>query len=267
MGALPWGCGYCSPRTTRPRPSRPSRCSARRRTPTSSWTGCRRRPRRCATSRAAATTPISSTSRSARSSGLDVLKQAIEAGCQAPIVLLAEFGEGGRDTEALRLGAADFLVKGETTAPQLRRAIAHAIERARVSRALRESEARLLQASAPRASAASPAASPTTSTTCSPASWAARPRSSSKIDADHPAREHYRRGPRTRRARGARSRGSSSPTAAARPSSRRDRPEPRRRRPGRDCCAALVGDHLTFDVHTRPTAAASWPTDRRWSRW
>ena len=28
-------------------------------------------------------------------SGLDVLRQAIEAGCQAPIVLLAEYGEGG----------------------------------------------------------------------------------------------------------------------------------------------------------------------------
>ena len=79
-------------------------------------------------------------------SGLDVLRQAIEAGCHAPIVLLAEYGEGGQDTEALRLGAADFLVKGETTAPQLRRAVMHAIERARVSRALRESEARLLQA-------------------------------------------------------------------------------------------------------------------------
>ena len=61
-------------------------------------------------------------------------------------MLLAEYGEGGQDTEALRLGAADFLVKGETTAPQLRRAVMHAIERARVSRALRESEARLLQA-------------------------------------------------------------------------------------------------------------------------
>jgi len=81
-----------------------------------------------------------------KSSGLDVLAKAIEGGCQAPIVLLAEHGEGDRDTEALRLGAADFLVKGETTAPQLRRAVAHAIERARVARALRESQARLLQA-------------------------------------------------------------------------------------------------------------------------
>jgi signal transduction histidine kinase len=81
-----------------------------------------------------------------RSSGIEVLQKAIDAGCQAPIVLLAEHGEGERDTEALRLGAADFLVKGETTAPQLRRAVIHAIERARVSRALRESEARLLQA-------------------------------------------------------------------------------------------------------------------------
>jgi signal transduction histidine kinase len=81
-----------------------------------------------------------------RSSGIEVLQKAIDAGCQAPIVLLDEHGEGERDTEALRLGAADFLVKGEVTAPQLRRAVIHAIERARVSRALRESEARLLQA-------------------------------------------------------------------------------------------------------------------------
>jgi two-component system, cell cycle sensor histidine kinase and response regulator CckA len=81
-----------------------------------------------------------------KSSGLDVLARAIEGGCQAPIVLLAEHGEGEHDTEALRLGAADFLVKGETTAPQLRRAVTHAIERARVARALRESQARLLQA-------------------------------------------------------------------------------------------------------------------------
>jgi two-component system, cell cycle sensor histidine kinase and response regulator CckA len=81
-----------------------------------------------------------------KSSGLDVLRSAIGLGCQSPIVLLAEHGEGTLDTEALRLGAADFLVKGETTAPQLKRAVVHAVERARVSRALRESEARLLQA-------------------------------------------------------------------------------------------------------------------------
>jgi hypothetical protein len=35
-------------------------------------------------------------------SGLDVLRQAIEAGCHAPIVLLAEYGERAGDTEALR---------------------------------------------------------------------------------------------------------------------------------------------------------------------
>jgi signal transduction histidine kinase len=81
-----------------------------------------------------------------KASGLDVLEQAIEGGCQAPIVLLAEHAERDRDADALRLGAADFIVKGETTAPQLRRAVAHAIARARVARALRESQARLLQA-------------------------------------------------------------------------------------------------------------------------
>ncbi len=77
--------------------------------------------------------------------GSDILRRASEAGCQAPIILLAERGDARRDREALRNGAADYLVKGETTAPVLQRAVQHAIERGRVNRALRESEARLVQ--------------------------------------------------------------------------------------------------------------------------
>ncbi|HEY8548818.1 MAG TPA: response regulator [Vicinamibacterales bacterium] len=79
-------------------------------------------------------------------SGLDVLKQARAAGIDAPIVLLADYGGGGGEHEAFRQGAADYLVKGETTAPLLQRAIRHAVERAAAARALRETEARLLRA-------------------------------------------------------------------------------------------------------------------------
>jgi signal transduction histidine kinase len=79
-------------------------------------------------------------------SGIDVLRQGLERGCSAPIILLAQPGDADRDSEALRLGAADYLVKGEMTAPQLQRSVRHAIQRARVAHALRESQGRLLQA-------------------------------------------------------------------------------------------------------------------------
>ena len=51
-----------------------------------------------------------------------------------------------QEEEAFAAGAADYLVKGESTAPQMQRALRHAVERARVAAALRESEARLIQA-------------------------------------------------------------------------------------------------------------------------
>jgi signal transduction histidine kinase len=79
-------------------------------------------------------------------SGIEVMMRAIQGGSHAPIVLLADFGAATQEEEAFAEGAADYLVKGETTAPVMQRALRHAVERARVAAALRESEARLVQA-------------------------------------------------------------------------------------------------------------------------
>jgi signal transduction histidine kinase len=65
--------------------------------------------------------------------GLELLKEAQERGCRVPIILLT--GEKSRDVDrqAMRRGAADYLVKSEMSAPLLERSIRHAIERARFS--------------------------------------------------------------------------------------------------------------------------------------
>lgn len=64
-------------------------------------------------------------------SGLDLLKQAQIAGCNAPIILLTGQGEHELDMEAMRAGAEDFLVKGQITPKQLERSVRYAIERKR----------------------------------------------------------------------------------------------------------------------------------------
>jgi signal transduction histidine kinase len=79
-------------------------------------------------------------------SGFDLLRRIRERPSPPPLVLLAEYRDAGRDAEALRLGADDFLVKGETTAPALQRALRNAVERSRTAAELRDSQARLVQA-------------------------------------------------------------------------------------------------------------------------
>ena len=183
-------------------------------------------------------------------SGLDVLQQAIEAGCHAPIVLLAEYGEGGQDTEALRLGAADFLVKGETTAPQLRRAV-HARDRARprLARAPRER-------GAPAAGRAHREPRPPRRRH--------RPRLQQPADRHPGLHDHARaadRSPTIRRAnRSTRSagppswprgwRGSCSPTAGGRSIEPTEIDLNRVVEGLAEMLERLVGDHLTFDVAT-----------------
>jgi diguanylate cyclase (GGDEF)-like protein/PAS domain S-box-containing protein len=75
-------------------------------------------------------------------SGLDLLREAGGEGSAAPMILLTGQGGDEVDTEALRAGAADYLVKGSLEAALLGRSIRYAVERARASRALRESEER-----------------------------------------------------------------------------------------------------------------------------
>ena len=63
--------------------------------------------------------------------GLELLREAVRRGCQAPIILMTGQGDQEVDLEAMKAGAADYLVKGEITAPILERSIRYAIERKR----------------------------------------------------------------------------------------------------------------------------------------
>jgi len=56
-------------------------------------------------------------------SGLDLLRELTQLGHRKPIILLTGQGDHEVDLEAMRLGAADFLVKGEFNAPLLERSI------------------------------------------------------------------------------------------------------------------------------------------------
>jgi len=74
--------------------------------------------------------------------GLKLLRQALEQGCQAPIILLTDQGDRSAELEAMQAGAADYLVKEQMSAPLLERAIRYAIGRSQAMQALRESEER-----------------------------------------------------------------------------------------------------------------------------
>ncbi len=73
--------------------------------------------------------------------GLDLLRKAPGNGSQAPMILLTGQGDHEVDLEAMKAGAADFLVKGQIQASLLERSIRYAIERAQTLKALRASEA------------------------------------------------------------------------------------------------------------------------------
>lgn len=61
--------------------------------------------------------------------GLELLREAIAGGCKTPIILLTGQGDREVDIEAMRSGAADYLIKMQTGAPLLERSIRYAIER------------------------------------------------------------------------------------------------------------------------------------------
>jgi len=63
--------------------------------------------------------------------GLDLLRQMVEADHPAPIILLTGQGDHDVDVEAMRAGAADYLVKSQINAQMLERAIRYALERRR----------------------------------------------------------------------------------------------------------------------------------------
>jgi PAS domain S-box-containing protein len=75
--------------------------------------------------------------------GLELLREAIANGCYAPIILLTGQGDREVDIEAMKAGAADYLEKGQLTAPLLERSIRYALERQQTQQKIREQAALL----------------------------------------------------------------------------------------------------------------------------
>ncbi|MFZ2446620.1 MAG: response regulator [Syntrophobacteraceae bacterium] len=75
--------------------------------------------------------------------GTEILRDVSECADKPPIIILTGHGDYKVDVEAMKLGAADFLEKGELNEHMLERTIRYAIERKKSETALRESEKQL----------------------------------------------------------------------------------------------------------------------------
>ena len=85
-----------------------------------------------------------------KETGLDVLGESKRFGCRVPIVMLTGTTDREIDLQAIKLGAADYVIKGETNPGLLERVIRHsrerrkaAIEREQLTQQLLESSRRL----------------------------------------------------------------------------------------------------------------------------
>ncbi len=72
--------------------------------------------------------------------GMDLLKDAIAAGCEAPIILLTGKGTQEIDIKAMESGAYDYLIKSELNTEKLERCIRYSLERASSIQALKANE-------------------------------------------------------------------------------------------------------------------------------
>lgn len=75
-------------------------------------------------------------------SGLDILRSVGGKQLQSPMILLTGQGDDLVDIEAMKEGAADYLLKSQLTSDMLARSIRYAMERSKASQSLRESEER-----------------------------------------------------------------------------------------------------------------------------
>lgn len=73
-------------------------------------------------------------------SGVDLLKELLDRGCEVPIILLTGKGNRDVDLKAMQLGAVDYLIKTELTVEKMERCIRYALERAASIRALKAKE-------------------------------------------------------------------------------------------------------------------------------
>jgi signal transduction histidine kinase len=85
-----------------------------------------------------------------RRTGIDLVREAVAAGCTTPLILLTSDQERAVDVAAMHAGAADYLIKGELTAQLLERAIRYTSERRRTMDALTEERALLARRVAER---------------------------------------------------------------------------------------------------------------------
>ncbi len=74
--------------------------------------------------------------------GLDLLREARDQGLRAPMIMITGKGSRSVDLEAMEIGAADYLVKGQFDPAALERSIRYTLDRARAAEALRDSEER-----------------------------------------------------------------------------------------------------------------------------
>ena len=72
--------------------------------------------------------------------GIDLIKEAIQLESEAPFILLTGKGDINIDEEAMKLGAFDYLVKGELSSEKLERSIRYSIDRARTLSELKAKE-------------------------------------------------------------------------------------------------------------------------------
>ena len=61
-------------------------------------------------------------------SGLELIQEVIRIGCEAPVILLTGQGDREVDMDAMKAGAADYLVKGRIDADLLERSIRYSLE-------------------------------------------------------------------------------------------------------------------------------------------
>jgi two-component system, sensor histidine kinase and response regulator len=71
-----------------------------------------------------------------QSDGLELMREALARGCKAPIILLTGNDDWETDVEAMKAGAADYLVKGHLDERLLERSIRYALERKRAQEEL-----------------------------------------------------------------------------------------------------------------------------------
>lgn len=86
-------------------------------------------------------------------SGMDLLREAKRNGCTGPVIFITGHGNYRLDVEAMKTGAADYLVKDELTVPLLERSIRFALDHARSTEALQKAHDELERGVAERTEA------------------------------------------------------------------------------------------------------------------